>query len=381
MRQGFRGTHGTNGSGLRAVLGGLCAMAGCGGAAAPATTASAPASAAAPAQAAAAPAAQASAEFNPRLLRRFSAVRPVLAADPGSVTEERVALGHMLFFDARLSKNQKLSCNSCHRLDQYGVDGLRTSTGHKGQVGKRNSPTVYHAAAYTVQFWDGRAADVEEQAKGPVLNPGEMAMPNAAAVETVLRSIPGYLDAFKRAFPGEAQPVTFTNAAKSIGAFERKLITPSRWDRYLGGDKNALTTHEKEGLKAFTNLGCMVCHTGEVLGGTSYQRVGAVEPWPTQEDQGRYEVTKADGDRMMFKVPTLRNVEKTGPYFHDGSAATLSEAVKMMGKHQLGLALSDEEIAAVVAWLKSLTGELPAAYVNAPELPPSSPTTPKGDPS
>lgn len=324
---------------------------------------------------------QASSEFNPRLLRRFSPVRPVMARDPSSVTEELVTLGRLLFFDGRLSKNQKLSCNSCHDLDRYGVDGARTSTGHKGQHGARNAPTVYNAAAYAAQFWDGRAADIEAQAAGPILNPAEMAMPNAAAVETVLKSIPGYLEPFQRAFPGDAQPITLANAARAIGAFERRLSTPSRWDRYLTGQKDALTLGEKEGLRLFTNLGCMVCHTGETLGGTAYQRVGAVEEWPNQKDQGRFAVTKVEADKMMFKVPTLRNIEKTAPYFHDGSSATLPEAVKTMGRYQLGLDLSAEEVTSIVTWLKALTGELPQAYIAAPVLPKSARGTPRPDPN
>jgi len=325
--------------------------------------------------------AQVSGEFNPRLLRRFSPVRPVMASDPSSVTEELVTLGRLLFFDGRLSKNQKLSCSSCHDLERYGVDGERTSIGHRGRRGERNAPTVYNAAAYAVQFWDGRAADIEAQAAGPILNPVEMAMPNAAAVEAVLRSIPGYLAPFKRAFPRDPQPITFANTARAIGAFERRLSTPSRWDRYLTGQKDALTAAEKEGLRLFTNLGCMVCHTGETLGGTAYQRVGAVEPWPNQKDLGRFEVTKVEADKMMFKVPTLRNIEKTAPYFHDGSAATLPEAVKAMGRYQLGLDLNANEVTSIVTWLNALTGDLPKAYIAAPTLPKSARETPRPDPN
>ena len=323
----------------------------------------------------------ASEAFNPRLLRRFAPVRSVLSDNPASVTDERVTLGRMLFFDKRLSKGQQISCNSCHALDRYGVDGQRTSTGHRGQKGARNAPTVYNAAAHTVQFWDGRAPDVETQAKGPILERIEMAMPSAQAVERVIKSIPGYGEPFKQAFPGEQNPVTFDNVARAIAAFERRLTTPSRWDRYLSGDKQALTASEVDGLKLFTNIGCMVCHTGEVLGGNSYQRVGAVEPWPSQKDAGRYEVTKLETDRMLFKVPGLRNIAKTAPYFHDGSAQTLPDAVKMMGRHQLGLDLQKREVDAIVTWLNSLTGDLPTAYIAAPELPKNSPTTPRPDPA
>jgi len=319
-------------------------------------------------------AAQASKEFNPRLLRRFAPVRASIDSPEYPMTEERIALGRMLYFEKRISLNQDLSCNSCHQLDAYGVDGEATSPGDKGQRGGRNSPTVYHAAGYFTQFWDGRAADVEQQAKGPILNPIEMAMPSAEAVVARLKAIPGYREVFSKAFPGTPDPITYNAVGIAIGAFERRLVTPSRWDQYLTGSKGALKDDELEGLKVFTNVGCMVCHTGEFLGGTSYQRVGAVEPWPNQDDQGRASVTKSPSDRMMFKVPTLRNIAKTAPYFHDGSAKTLDQAVRMMGKHQLGLELSDPEVTAIVAWLGALTGELPKAYIAAPTLPGVAPT-------
>lgn len=313
--------------------------------------------------------AEASKEFNPRLLRRFAPVRTVIDSPGNPGTPEKVALGRMLYFDKRLSKKQNVSCNSCHKLDAYGVDSEPTSPGDDGARGGRNSPTVYHAAGYFTQFWDGRAPDVEEQAKGPILNPIEMGMPNAEAVVTRLKAIPGYREAFAKAFPGEANPLSYDNVGRAIGAFERGLMTPGRWDKYLSGEKNALTDAELEGLKVFTNVGCMVCHTGEFLGGSSYQRVGAVEAWPNQADPGRFKVTNNEADKMMFKVPTLRNVAKTGPYFHDGSAKTLDDAVRMMGKHQLGLELSEAEVKSIVAWLGALTGELPKDYIAAPKLP------------
>jgi cytochrome c peroxidase len=317
----------------------------------------------------------ASLELNPRLLRRFAPARSQIDAPTGAPSEATVQLGHLLFFDARLSKNGDLSCNSCHRLDKYGVDGMTTSVGFGGKKGKRNAPTVYHAAGFFQQFWDGRATDVEEQAKGPITNPNEMGMANGDAVVKVLQAIPGYAELFKKAFPADAHAISYDNVGRAIGAFERMLTTKSRWDQYLGGDKAALTSDEKEGLKVFTNVGCMVCHTGEMLGGNSFQKLGSVEAWPNQTDQGRFEVTKTAMDKMMFKVPTLRNVAMTGPYFHDGSAPTLDEAVRMMGKHQLGIDMSPEEIVSVVKWLKSLTGTLPAAeLISEPTLPPGGPT-------
>jgi cytochrome c peroxidase len=312
---------------------------------------------------------------NPRLLRRFKPIRVEIDSDQNPVTGEKINLGRMLYFDARLSQNRDLSCNSCHPLDKYGADGEVTSKGTKGQRGKRNSPTVYHAAANFVQFWDGRARDVEEQAGGPIVNPAEMAMSSPAEAVARIRSIPGYAPIFKKAFPDAADPISYENIGKAIGAFERRLVTPARWDRFLEGDKTALSAQEIEGLRVFSNSGCMVCHTGELLGGSMYQRVGVVEPWPNQSDRGRAEATKSSADEMYFKVPTLRNVAMTGPYFHDGSAPTLKDAVEKMAKHQLGVTLEDNEVAAIVAWLGSLTGALPLDYIKPPVLPKDSTVT------
>jgi cytochrome c peroxidase len=314
--------------------------------------------------------------INPRLLRRFEPLRDRVESKEHPLSEPKIELGRMLYFEKRLSKNQDLSCNSCHTLDKFGVDGKPTSSGHRGQLGGRNSPTVYNAAGFFAQFWDGRAGTVEEQATGPILNPIEMALPSANHAVKILKSMPEYVTAFGRAFPDDEDPVTFPNVGEAIGAFERKLTTPSRWDDYLRGNETALTENELEGLKVFTNVGCMVCHTGEFVGGAMYQKVGVVENWPNQKDQGRFEVTKQDVDRMMFKVPTLRNIEKTAPYFHDGSVLTLDAAVRAMGKHQLGLNLSEREVTAITAWLRSLTGKLPEDYIKEPVLPKSSPTTP-----
>jgi cytochrome c peroxidase len=197
-----------------------------------------------------------------------------------------------------------------------------------------------------------------------------MAMPSAEAVLARLKVIPGYVEAFSKAFPEQTAPLTYDNVGRAIGAFERGLSTPARWDDYLRGDKSALSAAEVEGLKVFTNVGCMVCHTGEFLGGNSYQRAGVVEPWPNQSDEGRQKITASTADKMMFKVPTLRNITKTAPYFHDGSAPTLPAAVRMMGTYQLGLDLSDAEVQSIVTWLESLTGKLPTSYIAEPTLPP-----------
>lgn len=308
-------------------------------------------------------------------------VLPKQAPNPANpVTEAKVALGRMLYFDARLSKNHDISCNSCHQLDNFGVDGEPTSPGHRGQRGNRNSPTVLNAALHLAQFWDGRAADVEEQAKGPVLNPIEMAMPDEAAVETTLRSIGGYAPLFGSVFAGQAEPVSFDNAALAIAAFERRLLTPGPFDAFQAGDPSALQPRQQRGLSRFIQTGCTACHLGPLLGGSSFQKLGAVHPHPT-EDVGRFAVTNLEADRHVFKVPSLRNVAKTAPYFHDGSVKTLPEAVLLMAKHQLGRDLNGGEVADIVIFLESLTGQVDPQLSSQPQLPPSGPDTPPRDPS
>lgn len=305
-------------------------------------------------------------EIDSDLVKNFQPSPVAMESAKGPLTEARIALGRRLYYEPLLSKAGNISCNSCHPLDRYGVDGEAVSTGHGGQKGSRNAPTTYHAAGQALQFWDGRAPDVEEQAKGPVLNPLEMAMASASEVERVLAGTPGYPEAFAKAFPGEAKPVTFDNAAISIASFERKLVTRGRWDRFLEGDSAALTQQEKAGFIAFHNAGCAQCHNGPHLGGKFYVKVGMAKPWPNQKDLGRFLVTRQEHQKMVFKVPVLRNVEKTAPYFHDGSVASLEQAVGMMAEHQTEKPLTDREIRDVVAWLKTLTGEIPADYIRPP---------------
>jgi cytochrome c peroxidase len=309
----------------------------------------------------------------------FKALPPVMDSAANPITEEKVVLGRMLYYDPRLSKGQDVSCNSCHELSKYGVDNQPVSDGDKGQKGTRNSPTVYNAAGHFVQFWDGRAPTVEEQAKGPILNPVEMAMPDQKKVLAVLNSMPEYVAAFQKAFPGEKHPVTFDNLAKAIGVFERKLVTVSRWDKFLGGDQAALSDEEKTGLNKFLDAGCQNCHNGIYVGGSMFQKLGLAKPWDNTNDPGRFAVTKQEADRMVFKVPTLRNVEKTAPYFHDGSIATLEDAVRQMADHQLARTLSKEEADSIVTFLKAMTGELPTEYIREPPLPKSTGRTPKPD--
>ena len=317
-------------------------------------------------------AAPAQADRRADLQTRAKAVLGVLPAEvpnpENPFTQEKIDLGRMLYYDTRLSINEKLSCNTCHDLARFGVDNEPTSPGHEGKRGERNSPTVYNAALHVAQFWDGRAKDLEEQAKGPVLNPVEMGMPDADYVVRVLRGIPGYAPLFAAAFPGEAEPIVYDNVARAIAAFERKLMTPSRFDDFLNGQLDALSEAELDGLQTFLDVGCPTCHQGPAVGGMMFQKLGLVHPYETK-DLGRYEVTKNEADKYFFKVPSLRNIAMTGPYFHDGSVATLEEAIRLMGWHQLGRELTPEQIASIKTFLESLTGRIDEKYVAQPALP------------
>jgi len=310
------------------------------------------------------------ADVNPKdLLQRSQAlfkVLPAEAANPANpITQAKIDLGRKLFYETRISQGGEISCNSCHALENYGVDGKPTSPGHEGKLGGRNSPTVYNAALHFRQFWDGRAADVEEQAKGPILNPIEMGMPSAEVVVEKLQAIPEYEPMFRAAFPGEADPITYDNLGLAIGAFERRLMTPSRFDAFLGGNTSALTPAELAGLKTFLDVGCTVCHNGPVIGGNSFQKLGLVRPYATK-DLGRFDVTKLESDKMVFKVPSLRDIAKTGPYFHDGTVTSLDDAIRLMASHQLGQDLSQNQIASIATFLGSLTGEINRAYIAKP---------------
>jgi cytochrome c peroxidase len=270
---------------------------------------------------------------------------------------ELVSLGRRLFFENQLSADANMSCSTCHNVAKDGADEHKFSPGHKMVAVGRNSPTVFNAAGQVAQFWDGRAATVEEQALGPILAAGEMAMPNAEAVVAVLRADPTYVTQFASAFPGSADPLTFENVGVAIGAYERTLVTHSKWDAFLKGDDTALTNDEKRGLNTFMEVGCTACHNGALLGGASFMKLGAVEAWPNQADQGRFGVTGQETDKMVFKVSSLRNSTETAPYFHDASAASLGEAVSLMGKHQLGKTLTPEQVTDIVSFLGSTKGE------------------------
>lgn len=292
---------------------------------------------------------------------------PLPAAMPGSEndTAERIELGKKLYFEKRLSVNDSQSCASCHRLNDgfAGVDNLATSPGARGEPGTRNSPTVLNAGWQDSQFWDGRAEDLVEQAKGPILNPVEMGMPSEQAVEKKIRDIDEYRDAFARAFPGDEPAITYQNIAEAIAAFERTLITPARFDDFLNGEADALNEAEQRGLKAFLKLDCKSCHDGKLLGGETYELLGKENPYENQADQGMYTLTKDEDDRMFFKVAPLRNVALTAPYFHDGKIKTLDDAVRKMAWLQLDEELTDQQVSDIISFLKALTDKNREQYV------------------
>ncbi len=304
------------------------------------------------------------AELDNKAQQLFSAIDLVADNPNNPVTREKVELGKKLYFDNRLSKDNKQSCNTCHNLNTFGVDNNSFSIGNDGKPGGRNSPTTLNAAFHIAQFWDGREPDVEAQAGGPMLNPVEMAMPDEKTVIARLKKDKNYQELFAKAFPKDKNPINFENVKKSIGAFERKLVTPSKFDDYLKGDKNALNDNEKKGLQTFINAGCIACHSGKLLGGNMYQKFGIYgNYWDFTKskkiDNGRMDVTKKETDKYVFKVPSLRNIEKTFPYFHDGSVKDLGEAIKIMAKTQSNKELSKEEVDEIIVFLKTLTGKVP----------------------
>ncbi len=279
------------------------------------------------------------------------------ATMPGSEqdTPAMIALGKKLYFETAISINKTQSCNSCHPIDNKGagVDNLKTGKGAEGKFGDRNDPPTLNAGYQIAQFWDGRAATLEEQAKGPPLNPIEMGMPDAKELVERLKGIKQYPVDFKKAFPGEKDPVTFDNFAKAVAAFERTLISRGRFDRFMDGDRQALTGQEMDGMRSFINAGCVQCHSGPNLGGMTYQKMGVFHEY-SNKDPGRFKVTNLESDRYVFKVPMLRNVALSSPYFHDGETGNLAEAVDQMGYLQLNRELKDEEINNILRFLTTL---------------------------
>ncbi len=272
-------------------------------------------------------------------------------------TSAMIALGEKLYFEKRLSVNNKMSCNDCHHIDNNGggVDNEPTSQGVHGKRGDRNSPTTLNAGYHFAQFWDGRAKNLEEQAKGPVLNPVEMAMPGEDEVIKRLTADKEYPRLFKAAFPEDTKPITYDNFARAVAAFERTLRTHDRFDDFLKGDDQALNAQELRGVELFLTTGCTTCHQGPAIGGNMYQKIGIIHPFPNTKDIGRQKVTNEEWDAYRFKVPSLRNVALTAPYFHDGSSATLESTIKQMAYLQLDKQLADEDVAALRAFLSSLS--------------------------
>ncbi len=318
------------------------------------------------------------------LLGIFAKTGAVFAKEPiepispvKEINLAQVELGKKLYFDPRLSKSGFISCNSCHNLSMGGTDNLKTSIGHNWQQGPINAPTVLNSSLNLAQFWDGRAADLKAQAGGPIANPGEMAFTHTLAID-VLESIPAYVTEFKQVFG--TKKITIDQVTQAIAEFEKTLVTPnSRFDQWLLGNKDALTATELAGYKLFKSSGCIACHNGEAVGGNSFQKMGVVKPYKTNSQaEGLSAVTGKDSDRFKFKVPTLRNVEMTYPYFHDGEAETLAEAVDLMGRVQLGKDFTKSENTSIVAFLKTLTGDQPSFAL--PILPPSTDKTPQPKP-
>ncbi len=309
---------------------------------------------------------------------------PAPADNP--TTPAKVELGKILYFDPRFSSTGTVSCNSCHNLMEGGDDSRPVSMGVFGKTGGRNAPTVWNAAFHSVQFWDGRANTLEDQAKGPVVNPVEMGMPDLEAAMQRVRQIPGYKPLFEKAF-GKGDVMTADNAAKAVAAFERTLITPnSPYDRYVKGDKSAMTAQQVRGMETFASVGCTGCHSGPAFNGPSmpmgqgfyakfptFTDNAYVKKYDLMADKGRYEVTKKKADMHMFRVPTLRNITDTAPYFHNGKVKDLDEAVRIMAKVQLNKTLSDSQVADIVAFLGALTGEYPE--ITLPRLPATPGTT------
>lgn len=304
----------------------------------------------------------------------FSPLPQVMVSEKNSITSEKVKLGKMLLYESRISIDGTVSCIKCHPISLYGADGLKKSIGNNCKVNPRNAPTLFNAAAQISAHWIGNRTDVEDQAKQSVKGPPSFGLPSYEALEKKLKEIKGYNNLFKKAFPKDENPITVDNFAKAVGVFERTLVTPSPFDAFLKGSKDILKEKEKRGLKTFIEGGCTACHSGQYMGGQMYQKFGIVEPyWKYTKseaiDEGRYVVTKNESDKYLFKVPVLRNVAKTAPYFHDGSIDKLEDAILIMGKVQFGRDLTRPQIEDIISFLISLTGKISEDALKVPLLP------------
>ena len=290
------------------------------------------------------------------------------------ITPAKVKLGHILFWEPRISSDGTVSCVKCHPMSLYAADGLRKALGNHCKENPRNSPSIFNAASEIAAHWIGNRMNVEDQAKQALIGPPAYGMPSYEAVEKILKGIKGYVVLFQNAFPGEKDPVTADNFAKAVGAFERTLVTPAPFDDFMNGNARALTEQQKRGLKTFIGAACITCHQSPYLGGQLYQKFGVFQPYElftksAQVDEGHSAVTKNPADKFFFKVPVLRNVAETPPYFHDGSVDKLEDAVVIMAKVQLAKNLTADQVADITAFLKSLTGKIPEMALTVPVLP------------
>lgn len=307
--------------------------------------------------------------------RHFSPLPKVAESAENPVTPEKAALGHKLFFETRVSADGTVSCARCHLPSHYGGDALKKSVGAHGREHPFHSSSVLNSALHVASHWRGERASVEAQAVAALVGPPAFANPSLQMAEERLKAIPGYRPLFERAFPGEKEPITAENFGKAVGAYERTLQTPGPFDDFLKGDAGALTPEARAGLRTFIEAGCAGCHSGPAVGGGSFQKFGLVKDYwlatgSDKPSKGRFDITKDEADLYVFKVPSLRNVAMTPPYFHDGSVAELGQAVRVMGEVQLGRSLTDQEVNGIITFLEALTGPLPQNFTTAPALPP-----------
>ncbi len=306
----------------------------------------------------------------------FGPLPQTMPTEQNPITPEKIKLGKVLFYELRISIDGTVSCAKCHPISLYAADGLRKAKGNNCKENPRNAPTIFNAAAQISEHWIGNRTSVEDQAKQAVTGPPAFGMPSYESVEKILKGMKGYVTMFQAAFPGEKDPVTIDNFAKAIGAFERTLVTPAPFDDFMKGNAGAMTEQQKKGLKTFLDTGCMTCHFSPYVGGQTYQKFGVFEPYmkytkSEKIDEGRYAVTKNEADRFLFKVPVLRNVAMTPPYFHDGSVDKLDQAVWIMAKIQLGKDLSRLQAGDIAVFLASLTGGISEDALAVPIVPPA----------
>ena len=304
----------------------------------------------------------------------FGPLPQTMPSDQNPITPAKVKLGKILYYEMRISADGTVSCAKCHPISLYAEDGLKVAKGNNCKDNPRNSPTILNAAAQISAHWIGNRTNVEDQAKQALVGPPSFGMPSYEAVEKILRGMKGYFALFQEAFPGEKEPVTVDNFAMAIGAFERTLVTPAPFDDFMKGNASALTEQQKRGLKTFLDTGCMTCHFSPYLGGQMYQKFGVMEPYAkytksVKIDEGRFVVTKNEADKFVFKVPVLRNVAMTPPYFHDGSVDKLNRAIWIMAKIQLGKELSDQQTGDIAVFFTALTGKISEDAMTVPILP------------